>query len=273
MPVTYPYTLPTKEVVIKHLETFLKFHGCGIADLAIPSGGIFYWFNPSKIYLDIESLFDPTVCTSAGEVPPTDHITLCTINIVMALSCQVTALGERDPSIETELSSSWRPFVPGLAPTSTQEEGYSQSPGHLTSCDPPSVNAQPGLIFFARAKLLLVNPIEEATLPCLRVVTLMSFYLLSANKMEAAYMYVGVGIRMAVAHGLHRTRKKVSSLEGVECYGDATILGSKGRTRIQLEAEERKREFWNIYILDRFNPNPSHFYALVGDIDGAANPR
>ncbi|CUS13504.1 unnamed protein product [Tuber aestivum] len=108
--------------------------------------------------------------------------------------------------------------------------GYDPTRDHPGSYPHTSPNTHPGMPFFSRAKLLLVNPIEEATLPYLRAVTLMAFYLLSASRRDAAYMYVGLAVRMAVSHGLHRTWRK-------------------GEWRV--EYEEGKREFWNIYVLDR----------------------
>ncbi|KAG0136434.1 hypothetical protein HOY82DRAFT_599049 [Tuber indicum] len=190
LPVTEPYALPPKGQVLQYLETFLKFHGCGTASHPVTGGGIFHWLNPRKLCLDIESLYSgATFSTSVdGGVPSVDYTTICTLNMVMALGCQATAFSSGGPPIEeglAALSPSWR-TVPGSTVVPPQMEGYHPTRGHPEAY--PRTNPHPGMTFFSRAKLLLVNPIEEATLPCLRAVTLMAFYLLSANRRDTAYL-------------------------------------------------------------------------------------
>ena len=263
---TEPYALPSKGQVFQHLETFLNFHGCGTASHPVAGGGIFYWFNPRKLLLDIEALYSgATYSTSAdGVVSSVDHTTFCTLNMVLALSCQATAFSSGGPPIEEGPAGPSPPWRPGAGPTAVppQMEGYNPTRGHMETCPHTSTNTLPGMSFFARAKALLVNPIEEATLPCLRAVTLMAFYLLSANRRDAAYMYVGLAVRMAVSHGLHRALRKgewvsggTGRYSGVGCR-DTQSLNPGEELRRRVEYEERKREFWNIYVLDRLNPNP-----------------
>lgn len=266
LPVTEPYALPSKGQVFQYLETFLKFHGCGTASHPVAGGGIFYWFNPRKLLLDIESLYSGAAySTSAdGGVSSVDYTTFCTLNMVLALSCQATAFSSSGPPIEEGLtgpSPSWRPG-PGSTAVPPQMEGYNPTRGHTEIYPHTGTNTHPGMTFFARAKLLLVNPIEEATLPCIRAVNLMAFYLLSANRRDIAYMYVGLAVRMAVSHGLHRSWRKgewvsgrTRRYSGVNCR-DTPPLNSGEELRKRVEYEERKREFWNIYVLDRLNPNP-----------------
>ncbi|KAG0633044.1 hypothetical protein HOY80DRAFT_1141707 [Tuber brumale] len=193
LPVTEPYALPPKRQVLQYLETFLKFHGCGTASHPVTGGGIFHWFHPRKLCLDIESLYSGATFSTPldGGVPSVDYTTICTLNMVLALGCQATAFSSGGPPIEdglAGLSPPWRP-VPGSTAVPPQMEGYHPTRDHPEAYPPHmSTNTHPGMSFFSRVKLLLVNPIEEATLPCLRTVTLMAFYLLSANRGDTAYL-------------------------------------------------------------------------------------
>jgi hypothetical protein len=107
------------------------------------------------------------------------------------------------------------------------------------------------MTFFARAKLLLVNPVEEATRPCLRVLALMAFYLLSAYRRDAGYMYIGLAVRMAVAHGLHRSDRKAVPATGPQPGPSRSAAEDPEPAEVRIEKEERAREFWNVYVLDR----------------------
>ncbi|KAL2014342.1 hypothetical protein VTN00DRAFT_1867 [Thermoascus crustaceus] len=83
----------------------------------------------------------------------------------------------------------------------------------------------PGETFFTRAKQLLGNPLDDSTLTDMRALTFMSYYLLGSNRRDTAYIYICAAMRIAMMHGLH---------EGL------------------VPTEQRKREFWNIFILDRW---------------------
>lgn len=82
----------------------------------------------------------------------------------------------------------------------------------------------PGETFFTRAKQLLGNPLDDSTLTDMHALMFMSYYLLGSNRRDTAYIYICAAMRIAMAHGLH---------EGL------------------VATEQRKREFWNIFILDR----------------------
>jgi hypothetical protein len=88
----------------------------------------------------------------------------------------------------------------------------------------------PGETYFARAKLLLINPMEDASLAYMCALSLMGHYLLGLYRRDAAYMYIGLAARIAVIHGLHR----------------GWMIGNPTKS-----AEQHKREFWNTFILDR----------------------
>jgi len=74
--------------------------------------------------------------------------------------------------------------------------------------------------------MLIGNPLDTVrfTLSDVPVLALMAFYLIEINRRDAAYMYVGLAVRIAVIHGLFRS-----------CVDEAS-----------------KRSFWTLYILDRW---------------------
>lgn len=82
----------------------------------------------------------------------------------------------------------------------------------------------PGETFFSRARLLLSNPLENASLTTMHTLAFMAYYLLGSGRRDTAFMYIGTAIRVAIAHGLHQG---------------------------QMHGEQRKRQFWNMFILDR----------------------
>jgi hypothetical protein len=93
-----------------------------------------------------------------------------------------------------------------------------------------SWEVHPGEIYFARAKFLLFNPIEDANTVNISILTLMGHYMLGMYRRDAAYLYIGMAGRTAVIHGLHK----------------GWMIDGQGEA-----GEQSKRHFWNIYILDR----------------------
>ena len=94
----------------------------------------------------------------------------------------------------------------------------------------PGWELYPGLTYFARAKHLLINPLEDASLVNMQILSLMGHYLLGIYRRDAAYLYIGLAGRTAIIYGLHK---------------GWMIAGQ------DLAGEEFKRQFWNTYILDR----------------------
>lgn len=78
--------------------------------------------------------------------------------------------------------------------------------------------------FFARAKLLVGNPLDIATINDVPVFALLGAYLLEMNRRDAAYIYISTATRILIVHGVHR----------------GWMVDEKG-----------KRIFWTVYILDR----------------------
>jgi hypothetical protein len=92
---------------------------------------------------------------------------------------------------------------------------------------PLEANTQSGEAFFARARWLLGNPLDTtmSTIFDLPILSMMSTYLVEANRRDAAYIYVSFGMHIAVAHGIHRG---------------------------WVHSEQYLRSFWTLYILDRW---------------------
>lgn len=84
-----------------------------------------------------------------------------------------------------------------------------------------------GETFFARAKMLLGNPLEVATYSSADVaaLALMGVYMVEMNRRDAAYMYITTAMHISIMHGIHR----------------GWSVDEMG-----------KRVFWTVYILDRW---------------------
>ncbi|KAL5119392.1 hypothetical protein ACEQ8H_002661 [Pleosporales sp. CAS-2024a] len=83
-----------------------------------------------------------------------------------------------------------------------------------------------GEAYFKRARVLLGNPLDfvRSTLDDVPVLTLMAFYLIEINRRDAAYIYLGIAVRIALIHG----------------------------TFEYCATEAFKRIMWTVYILDRW---------------------
>ncbi|KAJ5625313.1 hypothetical protein N7510_001622 [Penicillium lagena] len=84
---------------------------------------------------------------------------------------------------------------------------------------------QTGESYFARAYILLGRPLDTATrthVPCLSMI---GYYLLGANRRDAAYSYIRLAGHIAVTYGYYQS---------------------------WMTSEAEKREFWTVYVLERF---------------------
>lgn len=85
--------------------------------------------------------------------------------------------------------------------------------------------------YFAHARFLLGPPLDSATrthIPCL---AMMGYYLLGANRRDAAYSYIRLAGHIAVTYGYYQS---------------------------WMTSESEKREFWTIYALDRYTSKSDH---------------
>ncbi|ETS74225.1 hypothetical protein PFICI_14091 [Pestalotiopsis fici W106-1] len=80
--------------------------------------------------------------------------------------------------------------------------------------------------FFARARMLLGNPLNTTLRNILDIpiLSMMVMYLIEIGRRDTAYMYVSVGLQIAVMYGVHRG---------------------------WVNDESCKRSFWTLYVLDR----------------------
>lgn len=85
---------------------------------------------------------------------------------------------------------------------------------------------QSGESYFMRARLLLGNPLDTVrfTLSDVPALALMGLYLIEVNRRDAAYIYVGLAVHIAIIHGSFR----------------------------HTADEASKRTFWTLYIMDRW---------------------
>lgn len=96
---------------------------------------------------------------------------------------------------------------------------------------PGTLESATGDTYFAHARFLLGPPLESATrmhIPCL---AMMGYYLLGANRRDAAYSYIRLAGHIAVTYGFYQS---------------------------WMTSEIEKREFWTIYALDRYSAGSNH---------------
>lgn len=88
------------------------------------------------------------------------------------------------------------------------------------------LEGQLGEAFFARARLLLGNPLDTTTYISddVSVLALMALYLVENNRRDAAYIDISTAMHISIMHGVHR----------------GWSVDEMG-----------KRTFWTVYILDR----------------------
>ncbi|KAB5566749.1 hypothetical protein GE09DRAFT_745875 [Coniochaeta sp. 2T2.1] len=99
---------------------------------------------------------------------------------------------------------------------------------HLGLTRPNSkLNGQLGETYFARARLLLGNPLDITTYSSddVAVLALMALYLVENNRRDAAYISISTAMHISIMHGVHR----------------GWSVDERG-----------KRTFWTVYILDRW---------------------
>ncbi|KAK0638952.1 fungal-specific transcription factor domain-containing protein [Cercophora newfieldiana] len=95
----------------------------------------------------------------------------------------------------------------------------------------------PGFEYFTQALQLLPDAHEEGSILCVETLALVGYFMQNMNRHDAAFLYIGMALRMAISLGLHQ---EVSSSD------DLTGLGLDEEAR-----EHRRRVWWSIYSLDR----------------------
>ena len=89
----------------------------------------------------------------------------------------------------------------------------------------------PGFDYFKHALRLLPDIHEEGSILFVEVLSLVGYYMQNLNRRDAAFLYIGLALRMAICLGLHQ-----------EVSNSAIDL---------VEREHRRRVWWSVYSMDR----------------------
>jgi hypothetical protein len=89
----------------------------------------------------------------------------------------------------------------------------------------------PGFSYFKHALWLLPDTYQPGSILFVEVLSLIAPYMQNLNRRDAAFLYIGLALRMAISLGLH--------LETDDCTIDV------------VEREHRRRVWWSVYSMDR----------------------
>jgi len=89
----------------------------------------------------------------------------------------------------------------------------------------------PGIDYFTHALELLPDAHEDGSILCVETLAYVGYFMQNMNRRDAAFVYIGMALRMAVNLGLHQ---------------EVSLPGLDATTR-----EHRRRVWWSIYSLDR----------------------
>ncbi|KAL6703645.1 Transcriptional activator [Coniothyrium glycines] len=111
----------------------------------------------------------------------------------------------------------------------------------------------PGFEYFKAALELLPEPHEEGSILAVETLAYVGYFMQNMNRRDAAFVYIGMALRMAISLGLHQ-----------EVAGSGLDETTK---------EHRRRVWWSIYSLDRIVSVKSGNPLAIQDHDiGVAMP-
>lgn len=114
-------------------------------------------------------------------------------------------------------------------------------------------NGPPGFEYFTCALDLLPDVHEEGNILFVETLALVGYFMQNLNRRDAAFLYIGMALRMAITLGLHQ---ETSSLDLDEAA-----------------KEHRRRVWWSVYSLDRIHSVKSGNPITIYDEDiGVAFP-
>ncbi|KAK0634239.1 fungal-specific transcription factor [Bombardia bombarda] len=110
----------------------------------------------------------------------------------------------------------------------------------------------PGFEYFTHALQLLPDAHEEGSILCAEVLALVGYFMQNMNRRDAAFLYIGMALRMAISLGLHQ--EVSSSTSPLDISTSHSMSATSSPTPISLSEaarEHRRRVWWSIYSLDR----------------------
>ncbi|KAH7169948.1 fungal-specific transcription factor [Dactylonectria macrodidyma] len=102
----------------------------------------------------------------------------------------------------------------------------------------------PGFGYFTSALNLLPDAHEEGSVLCVETLALAGYFMQNMNRRDAAFLYIGMALRMATSLGLHQEVGFNTSTGLSHSQDSASALDSAAR-------EHRRRVWWSVYSLDR----------------------
>lgn len=105
----------------------------------------------------------------------------------------------------------------------------------------------PGFDYFTHVLQLLPDLHEQGSVLFVETLALVGFFMQNLNRRDAASLYIGSALRMAITLGLHQ---------------EPTIVGIKEEAR-----EHRRRVWWSVYSLDRIHSVKSGNPITIHDED------
>lgn len=94
----------------------------------------------------------------------------------------------------------------------------------------------PGFKYFKHALRFLPDIHEEGSILFVEVLCYVAYFLQNLNRADAAFLYIGLALRMAISLGLHQE---------VSCSGISDV-----------DRDRRRRAWWSVYSLDRCVSQP-----------------
>lgn len=102
----------------------------------------------------------------------------------------------------------------------------------------------PGFGYFTSALNLLPDAHEVGSVLCVETLALAGYFMQNMNRRDAAFLYIGMALRMATSLGLHQEVGFNTSTGLSQGQDSAHALDSAAR-------EHRRRVWWSVYSLDR----------------------
>lgn len=96
----------------------------------------------------------------------------------------------------------------------------------------------PGFEYFSHALQLLPEAHEEGSITGVETLALIGYFMQNMNRRDAAFLYIGMALRMAISLGLHQEVSSTTSSNTLPQLDEET-------------REHRRRVWWSVYSLDR----------------------